>query len=98
VYKVELLSQAEVELADAYDWYKEQQQTLGNKLYNEVNYYLTLLEQNPYQFPIKYTNELRPVVINKFPYLIIYWIDEDNKTVFVVSIFHTSRKPDKLKI
>ena len=93
MFKVELLAQAEDELSEAYDWYEEQQPSLGNKFYNEVNHYLTLLEYNPHQFPIKYIEELRSASLNKFPYLLIYWIDEDNLQVIVVSIFHTSRHP-----
>jgi toxin ParE1/3/4 len=93
VYKVELLFGAEEELSDAYDWYEEQQVALGNKFYNEINHYLTLIENNPYHFPVKYVEELHSAALNKFPYLVIYWIDEINLTVFVVSIFHTSRDP-----
>lgn len=93
MFSVELLAQAEDELSDAYDWYEHKQQSLGNKLYNEVNHYLTLIEENPYQFPVKYTEDLRSASLNRFPYLILYWIDESNNIVFIVSIFHTSRNP-----
>ncbi len=93
MFSVELLAQAEDELSDAYDWYERKQQSLGNKLYDEVNHYLTLIEENPYQFPVKYTEELRSASLNRFPYLILYWIDELNNIVFIVSIFHTSRNP-----
>ena len=93
VFKIELLSQAEDELSDAYDWYEKQRTTLGDKFYIEISHYLNLIEHNPYQFPIKYVEELRSASLNKFPYLIIYWIDEINLVVFVNSIFHTSRNP-----
>ncbi|MDB4904621.1 MAG: plasmid stabilization system [Mucilaginibacter sp.] len=93
VFKIELLAEAEDELSDAYDWYEDQQTSLGNKFYNEVNHYLNLIEHNPHQFPIKYIEELRSASLNKFPYVIIYWIDDINLNVFVVSIFHTSRNP-----
>ncbi|MDB5003950.1 MAG: plasmid stabilization system [Mucilaginibacter sp.] len=93
MFKVELLAIAENELSDSYDWYEEQQIGLGNRFYNDVNYYLSLLENNPHQFPIKYIDELRSVSIYKFPFVIIYWIDESNTAVYVVSVFHTSRNP-----
>jgi plasmid stabilization system protein ParE len=93
VYKVELLALAEDELSNSYDWYEEQQADLGDKFYKEVNYYLSLIENNPYQFPVKYVEELRIASLNKFPFIIIYWIDEPNNSVFVASIFHTSRNP-----
>ena len=92
-FDVELLALAEDELSDAYDWYEEQQESLGDKLYYEVNYFLNLLELNPYQFQVRYADDLRAASLNKFPYLIIFWIDEPNYIIYVVSIFHTSRNP-----
>ena len=93
MFEIDLLAVAEEELADSYDWYEEQLPLLGNKFYNEINHYLNLLENNPYQFAIKYSEELRAASLNKFPFLIIYWIDEINRKIFIVSIFHTSRNP-----
>jgi plasmid stabilization system protein ParE len=93
VFNVELLIQAENELAEAYDWYEEQQPTVGDKFYKEIDYYLGLLEKDPHLFAIRYTEELRAVALNKFPFLIIYWVDEASYKVYVVSVFHTSRNP-----
>lgn len=92
MFEVELLAEAEFELADAFDWYEQQQATLGTKFYREVNHYLSLIEQNPFQFPIRYPSDLRVAALNKFPYLIIFWLDENDKLAFVNSIFHTSRE------
>ncbi len=93
MFKIELLALAENELSDSYDWYEEQQVGLGNRFYKEISYYLGLLENNPYQFPIRYVEELRIVSVNKFPFLIIYWVDELSATVYITSVFHTSRNP-----
>ena len=57
MFEVILLAQAEDELTDAHDWYEEQRPALGNRFYNEINYYLTLLEKNPYLFSVKYAEE-----------------------------------------
>ena len=93
MFNIELIAVAEDELADAYDWYEDQQTGLGNKFYNEVNGILNILEINPEQYPIKYPGEIHSAVLDKFPYLIIYWIDKENNEVIVLSIFHTSREP-----
>lgn len=93
MFRIELLSLAEDELSEAYEWYEEQQATLGNRFYKEINHYLSLIEINPYLFPVKYIEELRQVPVNKFPYVIIYWVDELTRTVYIVSIFHTSKNP-----
>jgi len=96
VFKVELLFQAENELSDSYDWYEKQQIGLGDKFFNEINHYLNLLENNPYHFPVKYSDDLHSISVRKFPFLIIFWVDDINQTVFVVSVFHTSRNPQRL--
>lgn len=95
MFSVELIAIAEDELSEAYDWYEEQQAGLGNRLYVGVNDLLNIIEINPEQYPIKYQGDLRYAVLNKFPYLIIYWIDKENNKVIVLSIFHTSREPKK---
>jgi toxin ParE1/3/4 len=93
VFEIELLFHAENELSEAYEWYEEQQPDMGNKLFDEINHYLTLVETNPLQFPIRYAQDLRTAPLKIFPYFIIYWIDEHKHKVFVTSIFHTSRRP-----
>jgi len=93
VFELELLFQAENELSDAYDWYEEQQLGLGDRLFREVNHFLELIERNPFHFPVRCAQELRTAALKIFPYLIIYWIDEQKSKVFVTSIFHTSRNP-----
>lgn len=96
MFNAELLADAEDELAEAFDWYEEQQEGLGIRFYREIDYYINLMESNPYLFSVKYTNELRAASLNKFPYLIIFWVDETQFKLFIVSIFHTSRKPKYL--
>ena len=93
MFEIELLFQAENEFSDAFDWYQDKQFGLGNRLFNEVNHYLNLIQANPFQFAVKYREDLRMDPLRIFPYLIIYWIDEPNNKIIVTSIFHTSRKP-----
>ncbi|WP_290303251.1 type II toxin-antitoxin system RelE/ParE family toxin [Mucilaginibacter flavus] len=93
MFEIELLLAAEDELSEAYDWYQEQLPDLGDKFYKEIDHYLYLIYQNPFHFPVKYKSELRAASLNKFPFIIIYWVDEVNRKTFVTSIFHTSRKP-----
>ncbi len=93
MFEIILLAQAEDEMAEAYDWYKEQLSGLGNRFYKETNHHLTLIEKNPLWFPIRYAEGLRELPVKKFPFLIIYWTDETTSVVYVTSIFHTSRDP-----
>lgn len=91
--ELELLFEAEVEFSEAYDWYEEKQPGLGDRFFREVNHYLELVQENPYHYQIRYEGELRVAPTDRFPFLIIFWIDEINQKIYVTSIFHTSREP-----
>lgn len=94
MFELELLQQAEVELAEAVDWYEDQQAGLSKKFYQEIDHYFELVASDPYLFAIRYKEDIRTVALRIFPYLIIYWIDENRRTIFIISIFHTSRNPE----
>lgn len=96
MFEIHFLAEAESELDEAYEWYEEKQEGLGKRFYNEVNHYIGLIAANPYLFSIKYPQGLRTATLNKFPFLVIFWLDESLTTVYIVSIFHTSRFPKYL--
>lgn len=96
-YSIEILKPAEIEFEEAFEYYNEQLPGLGRKFYAEISRYLVSISENPYKFAAKYDNELHFATLKIFPFLIAYWVDEPLKTVFVVSIFHTSRNPKKFE-
>ncbi|QRR03446.1 type II toxin-antitoxin system RelE/ParE family toxin [Dyadobacter sandarakinus] len=92
-YKVYLLNVAEIELDEAYEWYNQQKAGLGYQLVGEVSRYLKMISENPFIFAVRYQNDFRFAALKVFPYLIAYWIEEKSQSVYVASIFHTSRNP-----
>jgi hypothetical protein len=48
--------------------------------------------KNPKAPNIRYKN-VRTAVLNMFPFLVHYTIDERNKTIVVSAVLHTSRNP-----
>ena len=50
---------------------------------------------DPKTFPFGYKKELRGFVTRRFPYLILYILDNDNIIVF--SVFNTRQNPERLK-
>ncbi len=93
MFNIEFYPIAEEEMSDAFDWYEGQSNGLGDRFYKELSHYLTLLETAPYHFQIKYPHDIRAATLKKFPYLIIYVIDEEQGSVVILSVFHTSRRP-----
>ncbi len=87
-----LLAKAKKELSDAFLWYEDRQNGLGERFANEVFTKLSEIENNPDRYPIKVKN-LREVRMAAFPYLLIYRMNKSTKQVIVVSIFHVKRNP-----
>ena len=76
---------------DAYNWYEEQLVGLGEDFLMELELGYNKILANPtfYTFIEK---EFRRLLINRFPYVIIYEIlDRD---IVVYAVFHTSRNPN----
>ncbi|MDQ0636732.1 toxin ParE1/3/4 [Pedobacter sp. W3I1] len=75
---------------DAYDWYEEQKEGLGDFFLSELSRCYTKLEKNPL-FYQKLKKNYRHLVLNKFPYVLIFEIIGEEIIIFAV--FHTARSP-----
>ncbi len=91
-YQFSLSPNAEADLLEAVLWYESQQAGLGEKFAQKVETYFFRIQNNPLHFPLKKGN-LREAYIQKFPYVIIYQIIENNIIVFAV--FNTHQNPTK---
>ena len=92
IYHFSLSPKAEADLLEAALWYESQQTGLGEKFAQKVESYFIRIQNNPLHFPSKKGN-LREAYIQKFPYVIIYQIINDNIIVFAV--FNTHQNPTK---
>lgn len=95
MFDIEILQTATFDLEDAHEWYEQQLNGLGERFIKEVDYYLSAIENNPYQFAIQFSGKYRFATLNKFPYRLVYNIDESSKCVYVFAVFHTSRNPER---
>ena len=93
-YTTIFLLKARKELLHAWEWYEDRQPGLGDRFTDELFNHIHEIEINPEQYNEKKPH-YREIPINIFPYLIIYRINQRKKAVVVVSIFHTSRNPQK---
>lgn len=94
---IKLLKRAELELFDACEWYEKQQKGLSLRFGKELKDALTHLYLHPELYAVKYNLDHRFIHLKKFPFVLIYWYDENLNTVFVTSIFHTKRNPKKFE-
>jgi len=93
-YKVELLPRARREFLEAWDWYDDKWNGLGDRFAREVERKLLQIEKTPERYPERKSG-FRETPIKVFPYLIIYRIQKRKRIVAISSIFHASRNPKK---
>lgn len=90
MYKSVLLPQAKRDIREAALWYNQRSKGLGKKFMAEIRKKIRFILGNPTASPIRY-DDVRTAVLNVFPYMVHYTVDEANKTVIISAVLHTSR-------
>jgi len=96
MYKSIILALAKEDIREAARWYNKQQNGLGKKFSAEVREKVHCIRQNPKASNIRYDG-VRTAVLNVFPFMVHYTIDERNKTIIIAAVLHTSRNPELWK-
>ncbi len=78
------------EIKGSYEWYQNQAEGLGENFIEELESAYEAIAELPETWP-KFTKNCRRFLLRKFPFSIIYQLDND--AVFVLAIMHNSRKP-----
>lgn len=92
MYRVVLLKVAKDDVKGAACWYEDKQDKLGKKFLKDVRQITGLIRRNPYGYAIRY-DDVRTAVLDIFPFMIHYRIDEYSKVVIIAAVLHTSRTP-----
>jgi plasmid stabilization system protein ParE len=92
VYIIIISSRAQKEISQAWNWYEDRQQGLGDRFVAAVTKRLRKIELHPELYPLRHKT-YRETLVPIFPYLILYRIKKQKKSVRIVSIFHTSLNP-----
>jgi len=77
---------------NAYQWYEEQQNGLGDLFLLELESCYDKIEVWPISYN-KIRKDFRQIILRKFPYVVIYKTIKEK--VVVYAVFHTSRNPNK---
>lgn len=89
--RIEIQEEARIELREALIWYDEQQDGLAADLLFEIRKSISEIVKYPTRNKITF-NERREAFVNRFPYKIIYTI-ENNSIIVIYAFFHSSRNP-----
>ena len=88
---IEFLPLAKLELDDAIEYYELQLEGLGKRYKEEVRTSINRISVFPNSWTIIRPN-IRKCVMHKFPYNILYSIQES--TILIIAIAHHHRRPD----
>jgi plasmid stabilization system protein ParE len=95
-YRLIIDPAAKLDIMESIQWYNEQKSGLGRRYYSSVKQAMKLIRKGPEMFQIRYKT-LRMVPLEKFPFMILYQIDQAKKLVAVAAVLHTSRNPKMWK-
>lgn len=91
-FKIKIGPEASDDIQQGIDWYNKKQKGLGRKFYKEVNQHFQTLKINPF-FQVRYKN-VRCLPLQKYPYMVHFTLNEEEKTVSVLAVINTSQHPD----
>ena len=86
--------EAENDLKEAFSWYEDKRTGLGYDFLLQVDAGINFINRNPEIHPIEYRGT-RKHLIKRFPYRIIYLVEEER--IIVLAVLHGKRSPDLMK-
>ncbi len=86
--------EAESEFREAIDYYEDRESGLGYDFSIEVFTTIQNIVNHPTAWPI-IEEDMRRCLVNRFPYGVIYCIEQDK--IFILAVMHLRRHPDYWK-
>ena len=92
-YKIIVSPRAQKEIENAIDYYAQYSTNAPIYFITVLKEAYGMLEINPF-FSVRYKN-VRALKLKRFPYSLYFIINENKKTVRVLSCFHNKQNPSK---
>lgn len=92
-YSLRFSDIADKEIEQAIEYHSRKSENGEFNFRTQLNNALDTLELNPF-FQFRYKN-IRALPLKSLPYLVFFEIYEDEKTVYIYSVFNTFQNPDK---
>ena len=92
MYKSIILPFAKEDIREAAVWYNNQQKGLGKRFTLEIREKISFISQNPKASNIRY-EKVRTAILNVFPFMIHFTVEEESETIIILAVLHTSRSP-----
>jgi plasmid stabilization system protein ParE len=91
-YKYVYTPDALRDYSESVSWYTLRSSRAAENFITEVKEKIKLICNNPDKFKNRYKN-FKETSLKKYPFYIIYFTDEANKTVVITAVYHHKRNP-----
>ena len=91
-YQLIIRPEAELDIEDAFEWYSAKRENLGSEFVRAVDTAFSKIGQNPFAYPIV-QRQARRIILQRFPYSLVYVINEDLNIISIVSCLHGKQDP-----
>lgn len=95
-FEILLQREAQIDLDEIFVWYEEQKTGLGFDFITEFESTLNKISRNPYYASLVHM-DARSASLKRFPYEIIYRINEASQAVRIIALIHHRRNPKWFK-
>lgn len=92
MYSSTILPLAQEDIREAAKWYNAKKKGLGRRFTSHVRKKVKLLEKNPKIAPVRYA-DVRTAVLDLYPFMIHYRVDDDKQMILILAVYHTSKNP-----
>lgn len=93
-YRVIVRPEAEDDLKEAFLWYEDKRNGLGHDFLLQIDAGIRFIERNPEIHPQEYKGT-RKHLIKRFPYKIIYLVEQEK--VIILAVIHGRRSSKMIK-
>ncbi|GAB63257.1 MAG: type II toxin-antitoxin system RelE/ParE family toxin [Candidatus Jettenia sp.] len=93
-YKAIVRHEAENDLKEAFSWYEDKRKGLGYDFLLQIDAGIRFIERNPKIHPEEY-KRTRKHLIKRFPYKIIYLVEQEK--IIVLAVIHSRRSSKIIK-
>lgn len=91
VFRIVITHNALIDTFEGIEWYDKQATGLGKRFYQAIQKGYKTIRQNPH-FQIRY-EDVRCLPLEKFPHLVHFVVEEEQKRVVVLGVISTHRDP-----
>jgi len=89
--------EAENEFEKAINYFEDQQRELGYEFSIEDYKSVQRIKANPRSWT-KVSETIRRILVERFPFGILYHYDQETSQIFIVAVMHLRRKPGYWKV